>query len=107
MPKMKLKKEDRVLVVAGRNKGEKGRVMRVFPSTGRVLVEGVNKVKKHTRPNPQKQVQGGVLETEAPIDASNVMLLCPESGKPTRVGRKRLQDGKGARVAKKSGAVLS
>ena len=107
MAKLKIKKGDNVLVIAGRDRGARGRVLRVLPSDERAIVEGVNKIKRHTRPNPQKQIQGGVLEREAPIRLSNLMLICPESGEPTRVGRKRLQDGSGARVAKKSGAVLS
>ena len=106
MAKVKIKKGDDVLIIAGRDRGAKGRVLRVLPAENRAIVEGVNKVKRHTRPNPQKKVQGGVLDREAPIHISNLMLICPESDKPTRVGRKRLQDGKGARVSKKSGAVL-
>lgn len=107
MKKVKLKRNDKVLVIAGKNRGEQGKVLRVLPSTNRAIVERVNMMKRHTRPNPQKQVQGGVLEREAPIHISNLMLICPETGKPTRIGRTRLQDGKGARVSKKSGAVLA
>ena len=107
MAKVKIKKGDQVLVIAGRDRGVKARVLRVIPAANRAIVEGVNMIKRHTRPNPQKQVQGGVLEREAPIEISNLMLICPESDKPTRIGRKRLQDGKGARFSKKSGAVLS
>ncbi len=105
MAKGNIKKGDNVLVISGKDRGRKGRVLRM--EGGRAIVEGVNMVKKHTRPNPQRQVQGGILEREAPIQASKLMLICPETGKPTRVGRKRLADGKGARVAKTSGAVLS
>lgn len=106
MPKVHIKKGDEVLVIAGRSKGVKGKVLRVFPSENRAIVERVNMVKRHTRPNPQRQVQGGILEREAPVHLSNLMLIDPNSGKPTRVGRKRLADGKGTRVAK-SGAVVS
>lgn len=106
MKKMKIKKGDQVQITAGRDRGARGRVLRVFPSSSRVLVEGVNKIKRHTRPNPQRQIQGGVIEREAPIHVSNVMLICPESGQPSRVGRKRLEDGRGARVVKKSGTTI-
>ncbi len=107
MIKTKIKKNDEVLVIRGKDKGARGKVMRVFPAEGTAIVERINMVKRHTRPNPQKNVQGGVLEKEAPIRLSNLQLICPESGKPTRVGRKRLDDGSGARVAKVSGATLS
>lgn len=107
MPKLKIKKNDQVLVIAGRDKGAKGRVLRVFPQTGRAIVERVNLVKKHTRPNPQKQVQGGIVEREAPIRVDNLKVIDPDSGKPTRIGRKRLDDGRGVRVAKVSGAELN
>ncbi|REJ84364.1 MAG: 50S ribosomal protein L24 [Acidobacteria bacterium] len=107
MSKQKIKKGDRVLVVSGRDRGSEGRVMKVLPQEGRAVVEGVNMIKKHTRPNPQQQIQGGILEREAPIHLSNLMLIDPESGKPTRVGFKQLPDGKTARYAKKSGAVIS
>jgi large subunit ribosomal protein L24 len=107
MNKVKIKKGDRVLVIAGRDRGTTGRVLRVLPERNRAIVEGVNMIKRHTRPNPQRQVQGGILEREAPIALPNLMLLCPETGKPTRVGRKRLEDGRGVRVSKKSGSVIS
>ena len=104
--KPKIKKNDQVVVLAGRDRGVRGKVLRVFPATGRAIVEGVNMVKKHTRPNPQRQIQGGVLEREAPIQLSNLQVIAPESGKPTRVGRRRLEDGRGVRFAKASGAML-
>ncbi len=107
MKKLKIKKNDEVLVIAGRSKGVRGRVMAVYPADGTALVERANMVKKHERANPGKQVQGGILEREAPIQISNLKLICPESGEPTRVGRKRLEDGSGARVSKKSGAVFN
>lgn len=105
--KAKIKKGDEVLVIAGRSKGVRAKVLRVMPSENAAIVERVNMVKKHERPNPQQQIQGGILEREAPIDLSNLKLICPETGQPTRVGRKRLEDGSAARVAKKSGAVFS
>ena len=104
--KIKLKKGDKVLVIAGKDKGRQGQILRLFPDQNRAIVEMINMVKKHTRPNPQQQIQGGILETEAPIHISNLKLICPESGKPTRVGRTRLADGKGARVSKVSGATI-
>ena len=107
MKKVKIKKGDEVVVTAGRSKGARGRVMRVMPASNTAIVERANMVKKHERANPNRQVKGGILEREAPINISNLMLICPESGKPTRVSRKRLEDGSGARVAKKSGAVFS
>jgi large subunit ribosomal protein L24 len=107
MKKVKIKKGDRVLVIAGRDRGTTGRVLRVLPERNRAIVEGVNMIKRHTRPNPQRQVQGGILEREAPIALPNLMLLCPETGKPTRIGRRRLEDGRGVRVSKKSGSVIS
>lgn len=107
MSKLKIKKNDTVLVIAGKDRGTRAKVLRVFPKKGTVLVERVNMIKRHTRPNPQRQVQGGILEREAPIAVSKLMLICPESGKPTRVGRKRLENGKGARVAKVSGATFN
>ncbi len=107
MIKTKIKRNDEVLVIRGKDKGARGKVLRVFPVDGTAIVERINMIKRHTRPNPQKNVQGGVLEREAPIRLSNLKLICPETGKPTRVGRKRLEDGSGARVAKVSGATLS
>jgi large subunit ribosomal protein L24 len=107
MKKLKIKKGDKVLVISGRDRGTTGRVLRVLPERNRAIVEGVNLIKRHTRPNPQRQVQGGILEREAPIAVPNLMLLCPETGKPTRVGRKRLEDGRGVRISKKSGSVIS
>ncbi|OFV84948.1 MAG: 50S ribosomal protein L24 [Acidobacteria bacterium RBG_16_64_8] len=107
MVKTRIKRNDQVLVIAGRDRGAKGKVLRVFPSKGTAIVERVNMMKKHTRANPQRQVQGGILEREAPIRLSKLMVICPESAKPTRVGRRRLDDGKGVRVAKRSGATLS
>ena len=107
MKKVHIKKNDEVLVIKGRDRGVRGRVLRVFPSQGTAIVERVNMIKRHTRPNPQRQVKGGVVEREAPIRLANLKLICPESGKPTRIGRKRLEDGSGARIAKKSGAVFN
>ena len=107
MIKVKIKKNDEVLVIRGKDKGARGKVLRVLPGAGTAIVERINMMKRHTRPNPQKNVQGGVLEKEAPIRISNLKLICPESGKPTRVGRIRFDDGSAGRVAKASGAKLT
>jgi large subunit ribosomal protein L24 len=103
---MHVRKNDEVQVVAGRDRGKRGRVLRVLPEKGRVVVEGVNLVKRHTKANPQKQVKGGIIEREAAIHASNVMLVDPESSKPTRVGHKTLDNQSRVRVARRSGSVL-
>lgn len=103
MAKLKIKKNDEVLVIAGKDKGARGRVLRVVPATGKALVEGVNVIKRHTRADPNQQSQGGIVEKEAPIQISNLKVICPETGEPTRVGRTRLADGTSARVSKKSG----
>ena len=103
--KMHVKKGDTVIVISGKDKGIKGRILQAYPSNNRVLVEGVNLVKKHSRPT-QDNPQGGILNQEAPIHASNVMLLDPKSGEVTRVGYKVLENGEKVRIAKKSGEVL-
>ena len=104
MSKLKIKKGDIVKVIAGESKGKQGRVLEVFPETNRASVENVNIVSKHTRPNAQN-TQGGIVKKEAPVNVSNLMLIDPKSGKPTRVGRKT-EEGKLVRYAKKSGEVL-
>jgi len=105
--KAKIKKNDRVKVIAGKDKGREGRVLRVLPDVNRAIVEGVNFTKKHTRPNPQRQVKGGILEKEAPIRISNLQVICTDCGRPSRIGRKRLDDGTGVRYCKACGANLS
>jgi len=104
MSKLKIKKGDIVKVIAGESKGKQGRVLEVFPETNRASVENVNIVSKHTRPNAQN-TQGGIVKKEAPVNVSNLMLIDPKSGKPTRVGRKT-EEGKLERYAKKSGEVI-
>jgi large subunit ribosomal protein L24 len=93
------------MVVAGKERGKKGKVLRVIPEKGRVVVERVNLIKKHQRPT-QKVRQGGIIEREGSIHLSNVMLMDPSSDKPTRVGMRALSDGKKVRVAKRSGEML-
>jgi len=103
---MKIKKGDTVEVVTGKDTGKRGRVLKVDPPRNRVVVEGVNMIKRHTRPNPQKRIQGGIVEREAPINVTNVMVVSPDSGRRTRVGFKILDDGRKVRVAKTDGAIL-
>jgi large subunit ribosomal protein L24 len=103
--KLHVKKDDMVIVITGKDKGKKGRVIAAYPRQNRVLVEGVNMVKKHQKPS-QQYPQGGIIEKEAAIHASNVMLIDPKSGQPTRIGYKVLDNGKKVRVAKKSGEVI-
>ena len=100
-----VRRGDTVMVVAGKERGKRGRVLRVIPEKNRVVVERVNMIKKHQRPT-QRIRQGGIIEREGPIHLSNVMLLDPASGKPTRVGMRALSDGKKARVARKSGEII-
>ena len=101
-----IRKNDNVVVVAGKDRGKRGRVLRVVPDKNRVGVEGVNFIKKHTRPNPQANVKGGIVEREAALHASNVQIICPECGAPTRIGRQLLGDGRKVRVCRKcDGAV--
>jgi large subunit ribosomal protein L24 len=107
MAKWKIKKNDQVLVLAGKDRGARGRVMRVHSSAGKAVVEHVNMVKRHTRPNPQQGIQGGILEKEGPVQISNLMVICPECGEPSRLGRKVLDDGRSQRVCKSCGATFS
>ncbi|MBT2683724.1 MULTISPECIES: 50S ribosomal protein L24 [Bacillaceae] len=101
---MHVKKGDKVMVISGKDKGKTGIILEAFPKQSRVLVEGINIVKKHAKPS-QVNPQGGILNQEAPIHVSNVMPVDPKSGKPTRVGY-TVENGKKVRVAKKSGEVL-
>ena len=103
--KLHIKKGDTVCVIAGDNKGQQGKVLKVEVSKQRAIVEGVNLVKKATKPNA-KNPQGGIVEQEAPIHISNLQLLDPQSGKPTRVGRRVNAEGKLVRFAKKSGEEI-
>ncbi|EGL14478.1 50S ribosomal protein L24 [Paenibacillus chitinolyticus] len=103
--KLHVKKDDTVFVISGKDKGKKGRVLAAYPRENRVLVEGVNMIKKHAKPS-QQNPQGGIITQEAAIHASNVMLVDPKSGKPTRVGYKVLENGTKVRIAKKSGEAI-
>lgn len=104
--KLKLRKNDTVEVLSGKDAGKRGKILRVIPERNRVIVQGVAFVKKHTRPNPQKNIKGGIAEREAPIHASNLMIVCGECGKRTRIGAKRLADGRKARICRKCEGVL-
>lgn len=101
---MHVKKGDKVMVISGKDKGKQGIILEAFPKKDRVVVEGVNIVKKHAKPS-QVNPQGGIIETEAAIHVSNVMPIDPKTGEPTRVGY-AVVDGKKVRVAKKSGETL-
>jgi len=102
-PKLHVKKGDRVVVIAGADKGTKGEVLEVLPKKNRVIIEQVNTVKKHQKPTQDNP--GGIIEKAAPIHISNVMVIDPKSGEPTRVGRKEV-DGKIVRYSKKSGEII-
>jgi large subunit ribosomal protein L24 len=101
----KVRKGDIVTVIAGKDKGKNGKVVSVFPAKGTLIVEKVNLVKRHTKPN-QKVQQGGIIEKEAPISLSKVMLLDPRTNQPSRVGRKKLPDGSLIRYVKKTGEMI-
>jgi large subunit ribosomal protein L24 len=102
--KYKIRKGDKVAVISGKEKGKTGEVLRILREEARVLVQGVRMVKRHTRPSPGNP--GGIVEKEAPIHVSNVALLDPKSGKPTRVGLKILDGGRKVRVARRSGETI-
>ena len=101
----KIRKGDEVILNTGNDKGKRGTVLRVL-SSGQVLVEGVNKAKKHAKPNPMKGINGGIIDKEMPIDISNVALFNPATQKGERVGFKTLEDGRKVRVFKSSGEVV-
>jgi len=100
----KIKKGDKVVVLAGRDKGRSGEVVQVMPTEGRALVRGVNMVKRHTRQSGTQE--GGIISKEGPIQLSNIAIADPKDGKPTRVGFKVLDDGRKVRVAKRSGDLI-
>jgi large subunit ribosomal protein L24 len=104
-----IRKNDMVAVRTGKDRGKRGRVIRVLADKNRVIVEGVNMIKRHTRPNPQKNIKGGIVEREASIHASNVMILDPDTNEPTRLGVKMVPDGgkvRRLRIGRKSGSVV-
>jgi large subunit ribosomal protein L24 len=110
-----IRKNDNVLVITGKDRGKRGRVLKVLPGKTddngkpgkiRLIVEGVNLIKRHTKPNPGKNVKGGIVEREASMHASNVQLVCPECGAQTRIGRKTLGDGRKVRICRKCDGVV-
>lgn len=102
---MQIKKNDSVMVVSGKEKGKRGRVIAVYPATNRLLIEKLNMIKRHTKPNQQLR-QGGILEKESPIAASNVKLICVKCDKPTAISRKTQGDGTRTRVCKTCSEVI-
>jgi large subunit ribosomal protein L24 len=101
-----IRRNDTVVVTTGKDRGKRGRVLKIVPDRNRLVVEGVNFIKRHTKPNPQRQIKGGVVEREASLHASNVQLVCPECGKPTRLGRRILEDGRKVRICRKCEGVV-
>ncbi len=105
MAQAHVRKGDTVMVIAGKERGKRGKVLHVYPAEGRVIVERLNMMKKHQKPT-QKLRQGGIIEREAPLHLSNVMLLDPRNDKPTRIGVRLMADGTKARIARKSGETI-
>ena len=103
---MRIRKGDEVEVIAGKDRGKRGTVQEVDPTDRKLTVAGLNIVKRHTKPNPSQNVKGGIMEREAPLHASNVQLVCPECGAPTRVGRRLLDDGRKVRICRKCEGVV-
>jgi large subunit ribosomal protein L24 len=104
MPKLKIKKDDNVVVISGRDKGKQGKVLRVFPSEARAVVQGVHVARRHTK--PRMGDAGGIVDKELTIHISNLAHIDPQSNKPTRIGYKLLDDGRKVRVARRSGEVI-
>ncbi|ARD86440.1 50S ribosomal protein L24 [Rickettsia bellii] len=104
MIKLKVKKGDEVIVITGKYKGKKGKILKVFPEQNKIVVSGINLVKKHTKPTQVSE--GGIITKELPIDISNVAHVDPKTGNPTKVAFKFLEDGSKVRIAKKSGEII-
>jgi large subunit ribosomal protein L24 len=104
--RIRIRKNDTVQVIAGKDAGKRGKVLKVLREKGRVIVQGVNFIKRHTRPNPQRNIKGGVAEREAAIHVSNVMVVAGEDDRRTRIGSKTLTDGKKVRISRRTGEVL-
>ena len=100
-----IRRNDQVVVTTGKDNGKKGRVLKVLPEKNRLIVEGINLIKRHTRPNPQKNIKGGIVEREGAVHASNVQLVCPECGKVTRIGH-QIQGDRKVRVCRKCEGVV-
>ncbi len=101
-----VKKNDQVKVLSGKDAGRTGRVLRVFPVRNRAIVENINTVRRHTRPNPQQNIQGGIVTREAAIHLSNLQVICPECNEGSRTAVQALSDGKKVRVCKKCGGTV-
>jgi large subunit ribosomal protein L24 len=101
-----IRKNDSVVVITGKDRGKRGRVLKVLAAKNRLVVEGVNIIKRHTKPNPQRNIKGGLVEREAGLHASNVQVVCPDCGKPTRLGRRVLGDGRKVRFCRKCEGVV-
>ena len=101
-----IRRNDTVVVMTGKDRGKRGRVLRLLPSKNRLIIEGVNFIKRHTKPNPGKNIKGGVVEREAAIHSSNVQLVCPECGDPARLGHRILEDGRKVRICRKCVGVV-
>ena len=101
-----IRRNDTVVVTTGKDSGKRGRVLKVLPAKNRLIVEGVNIIKRHTKPNPAKNVKGGVVSREASLHASNVQLVCPECGRQTRIGHRVLEDGRKVRICRKCEGVV-
>jgi large subunit ribosomal protein L24 len=104
--RIRVRKGDMVEVIAGRDAGKRGKILKVIPDKARVIVQGVGFVKRHTRPNPQRNIKGGIAEREAPIHVSNVMVVSPEEDRRSRIGARFLDDGSKVRIARRDGGVL-
>ena len=101
-----IKKNDEVFILRGKDRGKTGRVLIVLPKDQKIVVEGVQMIKRHTRPNPQRNIKGGIVEREAALHASNVQLVCPECGEVTRLGHRILGDGRKVRICRKCEGVV-
>lgn len=104
--RLRVRRDDIVQVIAGNDKGKQGKVLKVFPQKERIIVEGINFIKRHTRPS-QKNPKGGIIEKEAPIHISNVMVVCPKCSSVTRVGMQVLEDGSRVRICKHCGEMMT
>jgi len=101
-----IRKNDNVVVTAGKDRGKRGRVLKVAPDRNRVVVEGVNFINRHTKPNPSRNIKGGIVKREASVHASNVQLVCPECGAPTRIGHRPVGGGHKVRFCRKCAGVV-
>lgn len=104
--KLHIRKNDNVVVLSGKEKGKRGRVLKVNPGNRRAILENINFIKKHVKANQAKRQKGGIVEQEAPLDISNLMLICPECEKPVRIGYKLLENRKKVRICGKCGGLV-